>query len=210
MRRSVGFLMLVICGTFLTLPLKAQEEEKENIQKQAERKVARMIKSGYQFKDPENLNARFNQMLISKQELNSEGDAAYLIIEPSTRHKDEKIAEDLMTYRLTVELANRIKHEILQMIETELMQSNKYWDLGGHEYFLEVQHAIDEVSLSTALDLAPMKTIYRAKKAGNKNYEYKIGLMYDRRSMLDLFIFKASDYEILDSIYWIARSDEVK
>ena len=172
--------------------------------------MARMLKAGYQFKDSVDLDDRFFRMLTNRQELNARGEAAYLVIEPSTRHKDEKIAEDLMTYRLTVALANRIKDEILQMIETELMQSNKYWDLGGHEYFLEVQQAIDEVSLATALDLAPMETIYEAKKPVNKNFEYKIGLMYDRRSMLDLFLFKASDYEILDSIYWLARSEEIK
>lgn len=210
MRRDVGILLLLVGCTFLHGPLRAQNEDRENLQKQAERRFARMQKVGYQFADTTDIKARFVRMSISEQELNSRNEAAYLIIEPATRHKDEKIAVDLMTYRLTVDLAKRIKEEILQMIETELMQSNKYWDLGGHAYFLEVQQAIDEVSLATALDLAPMETVYKAKKEGNKNIEYKIGLMYDRRSMLDLFIFKASDYEILDSIYWLARSEEVE
>ena len=185
-----------------------QVEEKENAQRQAERRVARMIKSGFQFKNAENLEARFANLIKKRQELNENGENRYLILEVTTKHKDEQIAEDLMKYKATVELASNITVEIQQMIESELVQSNRYWELGGHEYFLEVQQAIDEVALSTALNLAPLETIYEAKRQNNKNYEYSIGVIYDRQRMLDFFIFEASGYEILDSIYWLTKNNE--
>lgn len=199
--------LIMVVVLFSAMPVFGQEE-KDNTQRQAEKRVARMVKSGYDFANRDNLEARFTNMLDKRQELNKNGENIYLILEVTTKNKDQQIAEDLMKYKMTVELASKITSEIQQMIESELVQSNRYWELGGHEYFLEVQQAIDEVSLSTALNLAPLESIYEAKRQNNKNYEFSIGHIYDRQRMLDLFIFAASDYEILDSIYWLTKNDE--
>ena len=203
--KGVIFLIVLFFGTSTWL---AYGQNDDNSKRLAKRKVAKMIRSGYEFKNREGAEKRFENMYIKRNELNDKGEKMSLILEITTKHKDKQVAEDLMKYKVTVELAAKIKSEILQTIETELVQSNRYWELGGHEYFLEVQQAIDEVSLSTALNLVPTEVIYQASRQNNKNYEYAVGHIYGRQRMLDLFIFAAGDYEILDSIYWLHKSEE--
>ncbi len=205
LKKDVLIMVLVL---FSAVSVLGQGDENDNAQRQAERRVARMIKAGFEFRNTDDLKPRFASMLEKQLELNESGENKYLILEVTTKNKDEQITEDLMKYKMTTELASKITSEIQQMIESECVESNRYWELGGHEYFLEVQQAIDEVALSTALNLAPLESIYEAKRQNNHNYEFSIGNIYDRHRMLDLFIFAASDYEILDSIYWLTKDNE--
>ena len=205
MKAIKSLLLVTMCLT--SVVVFSQDGEDGNVERQSLRRIAKMEKVGFAFKNRKGLEGRFESMLAKRFELNDGGDNTYLILETTTKHKDQQIAEDLMKYKITVDLASKIKGEILQTIETELMQSNKYWELGGHSYFLEVQQAIDEVSLSTAVNLAPLDVVYEASRQSNKNYEYTVGHIYDRKRMLDLFIFAASDYEILDSIYWLTKDE---
>ena len=199
---------IVLMSLSILLSVGAFGQKSNSAEKQAKRRSAKMIKSGYEFDNKQGLEARLTDMFSKRQEVNEDLQNKYLVVELTTKHEDKQVAEDLMMYKLPVELAARITAEILEMIETELVQSNRYWELGGHDYFLEVQLAIDEVALATALNLAPVTKVYKASRKNNKNYEIAIGMIYDRVRMMDLFIFEAGDYEILDSIYWLHRPDD--
>ena len=189
-----------------TVSVLAQADQ-DNLMR-VEKRIQKMQKLGYEFTDQEGLFDRMVAMYEKRPLLNERGEKEYLIMELTSKNKDPEVAKDLMEFKLPVELAARITREILQMIETELVESNEYWELGGHDYFLEVQLAIDEVALATALNLKEEVVAYRALRQGNKNYEYAIGLVYNRQRMLDLFIFEADNYEILDSIYWLTRKEQ--
>jgi len=201
----VRILIVVLAG--LACNTVFAQEEKDNCKRLAERKVRKMIKAGFEFSSEKHLIKRCTNMFEKEQAMGGEGQKPYVVIEVTSKHKDQEIAVDLMRFKLPVELASWISNEIRQMIESELVQSTTYWELGGHDYFLEVQQAIDEVAIATALNLTPVETIYEAKRQHNKNYEYRVGLIYDREKMMSLFIFEASQYEILDSIYWLNKSN---
>lgn len=182
--------------------------ESETAIKQAQKKLQKMRKLGYEFEKPDGLEDRMTSMFDKLQLLNARGEKKFILLELTSKNPDSEVAMDLMQYKLPVELAARITGDILQMIETEIIQSTEYWQLGGHDYFLEVQLAIDEVALATALNLKADETIYQASRQLNKNFEYSVGLLYDRDRMLDLFVFEAGNYEILDTIYWLTRDEQ--
>ncbi|MEQ9425813.1 MAG: hypothetical protein RJQ09_15415 [Cyclobacteriaceae bacterium] len=197
------FVLLIITGS-----LQGYSQEDDTPGKQAERKTRKMEKSGFVFEEldaaPEQL---MEEMFEMQREKDDEGKSKYLILEIATKNKDQEIAKDLMEFKLPVELASKISTEILQVIETELMNSHRYWELGGHQYFIEVKQTIEEVALETALHLVPEKTIYKATREINKGHEYAVGLVFDRQRMFDLFNFQAREHEILDSIYWLTRNN---
>jgi len=201
--------LFVFLLAFSQLNSHAQEISKKDIKKIADRRVKKMTNAGFEFEEMSSSSATksIERLLRCEIAKNKDGTNQNLVLELTIRHKDLDIARDLVKYKLPVELASKISNEIDRIIESELIQSNRYWDLGGHEYFLEVQQAIEEVALATALNLAPRETIYKSSRKTNKGYEVGIGLVYDKRQMFDLFNFHAGDYEILDSIFWITKDE---
>ena len=205
--RVKGILFILLVGVAVPGMVLAQGESETAI-KQAQKKLQKMRKLGYEFEKPDGLEDRMTSMFDKLQLLNARGEKKFILLELTSKNPDAEVAMDLMQYKLPVELAARITGDILQMIETEIIQSTEYWQLGGHDYFLEVQLAIDEVALATALNLKADETIYQASRQLNKNFEYSVGLLYDRDRMLDLFVFEAGNYEILDTIYWLTRDEQ--
>ena len=205
--RVKGILFILLVGVAVPGMVLAQGESETAI-KQAQKKLQKMRKLGYEFEKPDGLEDRMTSMFDKLQLLNARGEKKFILLELTSKNPDSEVAMDLMQYKLPVELAARITGDILQMIETEIIQSTEYWQLGGHDYFLEVQLAIDEVALATALNLKADETIYQASRQLNKNFEYSVGLLYDRDRMLDLFVFEAGNYEILDTIYWLTRDEQ--
>ncbi|MDA1119844.1 MAG: hypothetical protein O2887_05015 [Bacteroidetes bacterium] len=199
--------LFVILLAFGQVSSYAQEMNKKKIKKIAERRVKKMTKAGYEFEELSSTSpAKSMERLLScEMAKNEDGTSQNLVLELTVRHEDLEIARDLVYFKLPKELSSKISTEIEQIIESELIQSNRYWELGGHEYFLGVQQAIDEVALATALNLAPKETIYKSSRKTKKGYEVSIGLIYDQKQMFDLFNFQAGDYEILDSIFWMTR-----